>query len=315
MMNNINKLLAVVVALVMLVLYTNASFAQNRLFRFAPDKRRPPQCTEYQNDEENFELQAAWLEWAEWYMKNFMNNKIYLYDFNYNNETMDHFIEAERCTNLSKNLYIKTAAKLLLVEAYAKHNTTVGRAIEPGPKPNSFKIWTPYKYALLRLKEASDLNDKLTDPGFKADFSFFAALQYDYLTYFLEPLDKKGTYRVHADREYCKDQSIKAINRAITNERKTRQYIEKMRRFNKGTAKYYLFSEVKDYFEGTGVDAIPIIGLPDNYKYSLHQLSNVAHERSKINFSETKAFQFFDLIANIIVPKYGMLKKTLKLLQ
>lgn len=273
----------------MLVFYTDASFAQDRHFRFAPDKRRPPQCTEYRSDEENFELQAAWLEWAEWYMKNFMNKKAYLFDFNYNRETIEHFIEAERCAKLSKDPYLKTAAKLLLAEAYAKHFTAVGRAIEPGPKPDSYKRWSPYKYALLSLKEASDLNDKLIDPGFKADFNFFAALQYDYLTYWLEPLEEKGTYRVHADREYCKDQSIKAINRAIANERETRQYNEKMRRFNKGTAKYYLFSEVKNYFTGTGVDAIPIMVLPDSHEYSLHQLSNAAHERSRINFSETKA--------------------------
>jgi hypothetical protein len=224
-----------------------------------------------------------------------------------------------------KDSYYQALGFLILAAAVAPYNPELPRAYQRNAQ-GKFDLWFPYKDVMRDLEDALLSSAWLTKSsypnryGLIADIAFFVHLEYDRLRESVEVIaaeDGEGPSLVEKPSRVVYTRAEQAIAKAIENEKLS---LASTAREKKGitrlSEKAYLFAAVRSRFVRNGVDSseLSLLLVPAYRQDSLPSLARAAYQQSQVKFTETKAFQFFDFVADLVIPNYGTAKRALELI-
>lgn len=221
----------------------------------------------------------------------------------------------KRAENLLKNLkdsYYASLGCLKIAEGYASFYPELPLRIGVDAN-NKGILWFPYKDAMKMLDDALFYSNWIKKTnfrnkfGFIADISFFVHLQYDFLRERVAPIEPDAGSSAHTlekPSRICFNRGLQAINKAINAEVYSEDSQHRRKEgIKRRTYKFILFTMVKERFEINGIESSEpaLIDTQADRGDSLPRMSRRAYEASKVNFTETKAFKFFDFLGDIFL--------------
>ncbi len=213
--------------------------------------------------------------------------------------------DAKLKANAIEDPYARALAYLVIAEGYAYQQPEIDRESFSFDEQGT-ETWYPYREADQALESALEASAYLIRHERIADISFFVHLQYDILRDNVKFV-KEG----HPSRDFY-EKAQQAIEKAYQNQ----VHHKKSHRENSLTAKAYFYKMVKDRLVLNGVHSVepPLLKVDTRRRDSISAMAAASAAKSKVPITKTKAFQFFDYLGKLFIPKYGLAKDTLALI-
>lgn len=213
--------------------------------------------------------------------------------------------DARLKANAIEDPYTRALAYLVIAEGYAFQRPEIDRSSFTLDE-QGIETWYPYRKADQALESALEASAYLIRHERIADVSFFVHLQYDILRD-----DVRFVKEGHPSREFY-EKALQSIEKAYQNQ----VHHGKLHEQNGLTAKAFFYDMVKERLVLNGVHSIepPLLKVNTKRRDSIPAMAAASAAKSKVPITKTKAFQFFDYLGKLFIPKYGLAKATLALI-